>query len=302
MREPSALADHFAWYRRALAGEQVEYHDGDWHCGYFWMRRSRNGPRIGVAIWIDQPLDPETNKLTGDEAVMCLVGHRTDHQVYDDPARLWASIAKRPVPYDDYRAYYETGEWPDDKAPGPNFAEGDEYEALIDQITAAVAAAREIAAIENQGTADKAANLRDRLNRLADEAERKRVELKRPHDEAAKAVQARWKPLVDTAKAGADGLRPKLTAYMTAKEQEAVAAAAETQAAAPKPIRAGGAHGKRTGLRTQVHVEITDYIAALAAVQNEREVREAVETVVRRIVRAGGTVPGVEKREERVAA
>lgn len=304
MRQPSRRADHYDWYRRALAGETVPIHDGQPQCGYFRYRLHRTGPWVGVAIWIDQPTDDD-GSLTGDEMMCCLSSSRSHAKTLtaDEIDRLWTYVAKHPVPYEDYRAYYETGAWPNDPVPADaNEGAADSDDALIDQIHSAVALASEVKAIADQGACDRACNIRDRLNALAKRADEERVRLKKPHDDAAKAVQAVWKPRVDMAKLAADGLRPAIAKFLTARERETAAAVADGGAAAPTPARAGGAHGKRTGLRTEVHIDITDYAACLAAVADDAEVREAVERAARRRVRAGIEVPGVTKRTERVAA
>jgi len=55
------------------------------------------------------------------------------------------------------------------------------------------------AEITTQSEADDVTRIMDLAKKAADAAEAKRVELKKPHDDAAKIVQARWKPLVDRA-------------------------------------------------------------------------------------------------------
>lgn len=305
MRQPSDPAMHFDWYRRALAGEAVSIHDGQPRCGYFRFRRHRNSEWIGAAIWIDQPTDDD-GALTGDEVMRCVTGARAQAKALrpDEIDQLWTWVAKNPVPYDEYRAYYVSGAWPTDPAPaGANEAAGDGEGALIDQIHSAVALAAEIKEIADQAACDRAANIRDRLNDLAKRADEERVRLKKPHDDAGKAVQAVWKPRVDMAKLAADGLRPAIAKFLTAKERETAARVAEGAPSAPAPVRAGGAHGKRTGLRTVISgVEITDYAACLQALKDDAQVREAVEKAALRRIRAGIDVPGVKKIEERVAA
>lgn len=51
------------------------------------------------------------------------------------------------------------------------------------------------------------------------DADAKRVEAKRPHDEAAKAVQADWKPLLDRLDAATAALKDALTPYRIARQK-----------------------------------------------------------------------------------
>lgn len=78
MRRPSTDAELLAWHRAAMAGEAPPMHDGDPQVGWYRLQQVRNGPFDPVTIWCDQPVDPETGELTGDEVM------RAD--VFGDPA------------------------------------------------------------------------------------------------------------------------------------------------------------------------------------------------------------------------
>jgi hypothetical protein len=54
-------------------------------------------------------------------------------------------------------------------------------------------------AIANEQQAEAVSSLINRLRRVSKDADAARVEEKRPHDEAGKAVQAKWKPIIDKA-------------------------------------------------------------------------------------------------------
>jgi hypothetical protein len=71
---------------------------------------------------------------------------------------------------------------------------------------------------------------------------------------------------------------------------------------APAPIQAGGQRGRKTGLRTVTKYIVTDYAKALDHLKDHPDVRAAVERVAASQAKAGATVPGVEKTEEREAA
>lgn len=126
------------------------------------------------------------------------------------------------------------------------------------------------------------------------DADKLRGAEKKPHDDAGKAVQAKWKPIIDKADRGAGACKDALTPYRTAKqrakdeaarkareEAEAKAEAArvalreaddlEAKFAAEQQIEqaakltavANKIDRSATGLRTHWEAEITDRKAAL---------------------------------------
>jgi hypothetical protein len=136
--------------------------------------------------------------------------------------------------------------------------------------------------------------LLDDVRKARKDADAQRAVEKKPHDDAAKAVQAAWKPLLDKCDAAADAIKALLTPYRTAKQrakdeaarlareeaearqraaQEALKAsddleerfAAEQQLKAASKLAAVANRIDReaTGLRTHWEAEITDRKAAL---------------------------------------
>jgi hypothetical protein len=70
-------------------------------------------------------------------------------------------------------------------------------------------------AIENQGQADAVGRIVSEVKRIKKDADAARAEEKRPHDDAAKAVQTKWKPLLDRADTIITAAQKPLTAYLT---------------------------------------------------------------------------------------
>jgi hypothetical protein len=68
--------------------------------------------------------------------------------------------------------------------------------------------------IENQGQADAVGKIVSEVKKLKRDADAARAEEKRPHDDAAKAVQAKWKPLLDRADTIITAAQKPLTAYL----------------------------------------------------------------------------------------
>lgn len=91
-------------------------------------------------------------------------------------------------------------------------------------------------AIENQGQADEVTRLLDAARKTGKAADAKRAELKKPHDDAGKAVQTAWKPLIDKAGKIETGAKAALGKWMIAerlrldREAEAARKAAEEEA------------------------------------------------------------------------
>lgn len=69
-------------------------------------------------------------------------------------------------------------------------------------------------AIENQGQADAVGRIVSEVKKLRKDADAARADEKRPHDEAAKAVQAKWKPLLERADTIIAAAQKPLTAYL----------------------------------------------------------------------------------------
>jgi len=176
----------------------------------------------------------------------------------------------------------------------------------------------------------------DDLRTAAKDADKARAAEKKPHDDAAKAVQAKWKPIIDKAINGADAAKNALTPYRTAKQRAAEEAARQARAeaeakarAAQEALRASEELEDRlaaeealkqaekqtkaanrierapTGLRTYWTAEITDKKAALIAFIARNPA--AFEELIQRLAdqEARGTrpeIPGIIYHEQKKAA
>ena len=317
------MTDQYAWWREAVTGNNPPIHADQPQSGYFKMRDGKDGPWLPVAIWRD------------DDGMQCRVGPD-----WRDAEKIWTFCAGNPVGKADAKHAFEKGSWPGDVAVGHNSGELSLTEEIDDAVATALAWMQSTT-ITDKVTMDTAANHRARLQELGKKADKQRETEKKPHDLASKAVQAKWKPFIDKADEAANTIRSALSKYMAAEEEKARKAAAEaarienerrmaeykrqqeelaklaaepTQEepppvveapvfVAPEPVKmqAGGQRGKKVGLREITRYEISDYTAALAAVQSHPDVRAAVEKVAFAQARAGATVPGVNSFIEKVA-
>lgn len=323
------IVNAWAWWQAALkdpskiGGKELPVHDSDPRQGYFRVRYGKDKPFEPVAIWKDE----DGNWLA----------YRSGREV--NAEGIWTSCCRNPVSYDAYTAAVEGKGWPDDdtvvKAQvqppeptiGDNSGEVDPSEELKDQIEAALKGMDAYAKVSDDETAAKALSLRNRLNELSGQADKIRVKQKEPHLEAGKAVDAKWQPLVKSAKAGADKVRDAIGAWETVKlqaerkrqqeiEQARIAAekaaqeiegetavvdapvSAASVEVAPTPIKA--TYGKSASVSVKVFVkDVTDYAALYAYMANREEVQTLLRQLAQRALDAGRTnIPGITTEEK----
>lgn len=204
----------YTYWMNALAGKFGPVHDGDPQPGFYRKRTSKAAGYVPVAIWEQ------------DGKVLALVDGKQA-----DAAEIWSHVCQYPILEEWYRARMIGQPWPDEDAAvtaslapppaGHNNPPTDEAEILQGQIEAASAGAGEYAQITSDETASKAQSLRSRLLELSGQADKIREAQKKPHLEAGKAIDAKFQPLVKSAKAAADLIRDALGAHETRKAREA---------------------------------------------------------------------------------
>lgn len=319
----ATIVNRWAWWQNALKGEFGPIHENDPQQGYYRVRR-KGEPWEPVAIFYPEGSDE-------------LVAYRNGREVRPDD--IWSWCCRFPVTFDAYTAAVDGKGWPDDdkvvaeqvKAEptiGDNSATIDEAEVLKDQIEAALAGMQAYAKIADDGAAAKALSLRNRLNELSGQADKIRVKQKEPHLEAGKAVDAKWQPLVKSAKAGADKVRDAIGSWETeklrrqreaerkAEEDRRAAEEAARQAApsgevmeaeapapaavevAPAPIRA--TYGKSASVSVKnVVKEVTDYKALAIYMCEHPTLQETLRQLAQRALDAGRTnIPGIITEEK----
>ncbi|CAN7395563.1 hypothetical protein [Neorhizobium sp. LjRoot104] len=326
------IVDVWAWWRAALAdpskigSKDLPVHDSDPQQGYFRVRYGKDKPFEPVAIWKDE----EGNWLA----------YRAGREAKAES--IWTSCCRHPVTYEAYQAAVDGKGWPDDDATvaaqvkppeptiGDNSGEVDETEKLKDQIEAALKGLDAYKTIADDATASKAQSLRNRLNELSGDADKKRDELKRPHLEAGKAIDKHWMPLVKSAKEGANSVKASLDAWETEKlrrrrederkaEQARLAAEqaareqqgevevidapkVETQPVAPPAEPVGqirATYGKAASVSVKVVVDqVTDWPALAVYMSNHGECQDLLRKLAQRALDAGRTnIPGVTTTE-----
>lgn len=302
--------DPWSWWADKLAGKPVQMNPGNPHAGFYRMpRKAFYGARktfTPVAYW------PGTNGK-GEAVMHCRFGD--DDVTPERGEEIWERVGNHPVKEEAYRAVAQFNQpWPDEHElvpMGDNLGPEDEetFEALQDKIENLAREANQRIngpAIGDQDEADRIANLTDRLAELWKGADTLRKAERKPHDEALKAIQLKWADILLKAESYKQ-LKYKLTTPWLKKledqqkqEAEAAAAAGEPAAATARRPRAG-TRGRSQTLKTFKYAEIEDYGKALAFFKESPDVRNLVQDLANRAVRAGITIPGTKVIEEQKA-
>ncbi|WP_105436378.1 hypothetical protein [Neorhizobium tomejilense] len=324
------IVDPWKWWQTALkdpskiGSKDLPVHDSDPQQGYFRVRYSKDKPFEPVAIW----------KEDG-----AWLAYRAGREVKAED--IWTSCCRHPISHAAYEAAIDGKGWPDDDATvaaqvkppepgiGDNSAPVDEADVLKDQIESALKGIDAYKKITDDATASKAQSLRNRLNELSGDADKKRDELKRPHLEAGKVIDKHWMPLVKSAKEGANAVKAAMDAYETEKlrkrreeerkaEEARIAAEAAARAAqpegevleapkvetqpAPPPEPVGqirATYGKAASVSVKIVVDqVTDWPALATYMSTHPECQDLLRKLAQRALDAGRTaIPGITTTE-----
>jgi hypothetical protein len=179
----------FDWWRNALQGTfGPKYGDGedDIHSGYYRRPQSRDA----IAFW----------RAEGE--LVCLVNGKPYRGM--EAGELFNWCYRHPVTFAAYNERLEKGSWPDEhdnvtrilaNAPDEDTFEG--IESLIKSLASEADILITKGAAKTQHEADRAAHVATELGRLVTKADKLRETEKRPHLEAERAVDAKWRPMLD---------------------------------------------------------------------------------------------------------
>lgn len=95
--------------------------------------------------------------------------------------------------------------------------------------------------IDSQQLADSVSILMDTLRKTKKEADEARAAEKKPHDDAAKAVQAKWKPIIEKADLAVDTCKKALRPWLEKLEAEARERAEEARREAERKAQEAAA-------------------------------------------------------------
>ncbi|MGN7869586.1 hypothetical protein [Paracoccus sp. 22332] len=100
IRRPTTEAEAYRWWRETLAGLRPARHEDDPQCGFYKTRIVRGGPWVGVAVWLEQSIDPETGDLTEPETLAAICNGQPKRPAWIH--RNWTYF--RPITSEDYDA------------------------------------------------------------------------------------------------------------------------------------------------------------------------------------------------------
>lgn len=315
------VQDQFAGWRSLLAGESVQFDANEPLAGYYRTRR-KGGDWQPVGIW--KADDAVSEMLDGEWTVML-----SGNSVPVD--RVWPWCARYPISYETYAAVAERGEpWPDlheavtklhNQAP-PD----DSLEAIRDTIENLAREAQHLidkGAAKTQEESDRAADLSNEIAKYRKKADEARDAEGRPHLEAKRAVDDRWRGVIAGAEiykllkdavcapflAQQKAIRQKAEAEARHAAEEA-AKAGNVEAAAQAKQKAdhlastrtvSGTRGRSVHLKPVKVVTITDRAAVLAFFADNQAITDVLQSLSEKAVGAGMTVPGVKITTEEKA-
>jgi hypothetical protein len=195
--EAAPKVDQYDFWRRRLKGEVIVIHDGEPQAGFY-----RNGADPVAYYW----LAPD-NVACLPSTVRCKIADkRVDHQT---AMERWPWASKRPVSHEAYKEKIATGNWPSESKvvsddigrervdPNANTLSG--LQGRIDTLKAAADELMKAGAAKEEETSDAAADIANRLAYLWNKADQAREIEKRPHLEACRNVDDKWRPLLSAA-------------------------------------------------------------------------------------------------------
>jgi hypothetical protein len=315
------MTDPWSWWADKLAGKPVQMNPGNPHAGFYRMpRKAFYGARktfTPVAYWPSP--NGRMNCRFGDDDVTPERGEE-----------IWERVGNHPVSEQAYRDVAQNNKpWPDEHElvpMGDNLGPDLDWDAIaeqgyidptnldligalkdrIDDLSRETTKHLDGPAIADQDEANRIANLSDALAQLHKITDGTRKAERKPHDEALKAIQLKWVGVLLKAETYRNLKFKLLTPWLTRlqqaqkKEAEAAAAAGETLPSDARRPRAG-TRGRAQSLKTFKRAEIEDYEKALAFFKESQDVKDLVQDLANRAVRAGITVPGTKVVEEQKA-
>jgi hypothetical protein len=242
----------YKFWQDSLAGLKPPIINEFPECG-FW-RMKKGGRWIPVAVW---PL-PGANQPLGFKFGSEVVGHHLGIE-------QWPWYAANPITEAEYRKVERGEDWSDadpvvaallekpraTRSPGiPNpKADAELEQAFIaednrrnaeataefaEQITAALGGVPTYAKIESDEADVRALSLRNMLNELGAAADKAREAEKAPHLKASRDIDAKWQPLVKSARDGAGKIKAARDDWSDSKRRAAVLAQVRAAEAAEK--------------------------------------------------------------------
>jgi len=256
-------SDEYAWWRAALDGCIGPIVETEPMSGCYRFRRGAGWEP--VAIWWELGF---LHVMIGQERVSG-----------DVVNSVWLACAKHPVSEEDYWHRFQTGRWPSDPpddvppqpvsntdelpGPGHNSGDPDSFATMRAELEGDIAEARAYFArnpVRSKTDADKCENWRRRIYDAAKALDERRKAEKKPHQDAADAVDAQYFPVIRSAQefSGRNGPLDKMGQGFIAAEQARLRKEAEERARAEHAACVAEAEAERKRLEEERAAKLRD--------------------------------------------
>jgi len=293
-------ASEWQWWQDALAGRHAPIDVNTPETGYYRIKSRDKLTWLPVAYW------------RKDGALRCRVNGT---EILEGRAmEMWPWASKNPITYEVYTAVVEGAPWPDlhEAVTRSNNAPAeDSFEAIKERIEDLAREADKLigkGAASTQDACDQAADLANELGKYWKRADAARAAEKRPHDEAAAAVQRKWSPLLTAGEVYKRLKAVVVTPFQVAAEKKAKEESAAAVAAGANPETlpqrrtTAGTRGRGVALRSIKVADITDYTVLWTHLKEHPEIKETVERIANASARANVELPGMKIKTEQKAA
>lgn len=297
------------WYRR-LDGEVIGIIDGQPDRGFYRIKTPDKLSWLPVAYWYTDDTD--------DGKLRCFVGTKERGRAYSEQLanELWPRASEHPITKELYDAVVAGAPWPDlnaevtrsNQAPDDN-----SFEALqerIDDMAREAERLMKAGPAKTQEQADQAADVANKLAELRGKADKERDREKRPHLDAGRAVDDKWRPIIGAADIYSRlkdvVCKPWLAAQKAAKERAEAEARRKAQEAADAARRADeearrkAAEAERTGNAAAIAEAERKSREAQVATEKAAAAAQTAETVAATSITAGTRGRGVHLRGKAV--
>lgn len=309
----SMEAIEWSYYNALLAGtEPPKMHPWFAPWGYYRKDDVRKGTSVAVSILPDAQ-KRRWVRIGDGKAFRLKTPEEEGKFCYDE----LSYFSRKVVSYEAYIFWMEHKRWPPEKvadaieaSAAPADHNGPPETIAWEALNELAVQAREWhqslgeAGITTQADADKAGDFASRFAEMEADANRLREEGRKPHLEAADAVQKVWKPIVDNAADVKRWVKGLVAAFIKAenarKLKEAAEAAERGEAVKMGDLKGAkaGTRGRAISARTRAEYRCDDYAAVFAHYRDDPRFRDspAVASILGKMAKDdledGKTVPG----------
>ncbi|MCG7574883.1 hypothetical protein MHM39_15025 [Phaeobacter sp. CNT1-3] len=165
-----------------------------------------------------------------------------------------------------------------------------EFQTTANDFLEATAAWQALEKIENEAQAEQLNDQITGLRGLWKKVDAARKDAKKPHDDAGKAVQAAFTPLLKKLAMASDALKPKLADYVAAREAEEAQRKAAEEARARADREAAEERARLAQMQGDIDAQVEAEEAQKAAEKAEREAAKGASTKVKSASGGGRTM------------